>query len=136
MKWLASSTTRSWVFTCENNVFQDSRERSMSEFQHAPHGGSGVMLSDATRSVARKIGLVVVPCQSQLGFTAARENDDRFVFVLNSGEWSIYRAADVALAESGSGPASFETALRLHLRLPSRRTVPRDLTESGPDRSA
>jgi hypothetical protein len=76
------------------------------------------MLSDAMRSVARKVGLIVVPYQSQLGFTAVRENDDRyFVFVLNSGEWSIYRAADVVLAESGSGPDSFETALRWHLKI-------------------
>ena len=80
------------------------------------------MLSDAMRSVARKVGLVVVPYQSQLGFTAVRENDDRYViFVLNSGEWSIYRAADVALAESGSGPASFETALRGHFEIPEPR---------------
>ena len=71
------------------------------------------MLSDAMQSVARKVGLSVVPYQNDLGFTAVRENGDRFfVFVLNSGEWSIYWAADVVLAESGSGPASFETALR------------------------
>lgn len=76
------------------------------------------MLSDAMRSVARKAGLIVVPYQSQLGFTALRENDDRyFVFVLNSGEWSIYRAADVVLAASGSGPASFDTALRRHFEI-------------------
>jgi hypothetical protein len=70
------------------------------------------MLSDAMRAVARKVGLIVVPYQNDLGFTAVRENDDRyFVFVLNSGEWSIYRAGDVDIAESGSGPDSFETAL-------------------------
>jgi len=73
------------------------------------------MLSDAMRSVARKVGLSVAPYQSDLGFTAVRENDDRFfIFVLNSGEWSIYRATDVVLAESGSGPASFEAALHRH----------------------
>jgi hypothetical protein len=76
------------------------------------------MLSDAMRSVARKVGLIVVPYQNELGFTAVREDDDRyFVFVLNSGEWSIYRAADVVLAESGSGPASFEMALRWHFEI-------------------
>jgi hypothetical protein len=70
------------------------------------------MLSDEMRSVAHKLGLIVVPYQNELGFTAVRESDDRyFVFVLNSGEWSIYRAGDVTIAESGSGPASFETAL-------------------------
>ena len=45
------------------------------------------MLSDAMRAVALKLGLVVVPYQSELGFTVLRANDDRFfVFVLNSGE--------------------------------------------------
>lgn len=80
------------------------------------------MLSDAMRSVARKAGLSVVPYQNDLGFTAVCENDDRFfVFVLNSGEWSIYRAADVILAESGSGPASFEMALRRHFGIAESR---------------
>lgn len=73
------------------------------------------MLPDSMRAVALRLGLIVAPYQSELGFTVLRENDDRyFVFVLNSGEWSIYRAANVVLAESGSGPASFETALRAH----------------------
>src|ERR1044071_58932 len=63
------------------------------------------MLSDAMQSVARRLGLSLVPYQSDWGFTAVRENDDRFfVFVLNSGEWSIYRAADVGLAERSSSP--------------------------------
>jgi len=67
--------------------------------------GGGVMLSDAMQSVARRLGLSLVPYQSDWGFTAVRENDDRFfVFVLNSGEWSIYRAADVGLAERSSSP--------------------------------
>ena len=64
------------------------------------------MLSDAMQSVARRLGLSVGPYQSDWGFTAVRENDDRFfVFVLNSGELSIYRAADVGLAESGRRPS-------------------------------
>jgi hypothetical protein len=43
------------------------------------------MLSDAMRSVARDAGLDVVPYQSDLGFTAIRESDDRyFVFILNT----------------------------------------------------
>ena len=41
------------------------------------------MLSDAMRVVVRKLGLVVIPYESKLGFTALRENEDRyFVFVL------------------------------------------------------
>jgi len=76
------------------------------------------MLPDAMRAVALKLGLTVVPYQSELGFTVLRENDDRFfVLVLNSGEWSIYQATDALLAESGSGPASFEMALRRHFEI-------------------
>jgi len=49
------------------------------------------MLSDAMRSVARDAGLDVVPYQSDLGFTAIRESDDRyFMFILNTGEWMVY----------------------------------------------
>ena len=77
------------------------------------------MLPDAMRSVARDAGLDVVPYQSELGFTAIRENDDRyFVFALNTGEWMIYRAADVMLMASGTGPASFIPALRRYLDVP------------------
>lgn len=95
--------------------YVSARKRSINTFGRRLMGG-GVMLSDAMQSVARRLGLSVVPYQSDLGFTAVRENNDRFfVFVLNSGEWSIYRAADVVLAENGSGPASFEMALRQHL---------------------
>ena len=77
------------------------------------------MLPDAMRSVARDAGLDVVPYQSDLGFTAIRESDDRyFVFVLNTGEWMIYRAADVVLLASGTGPASFIPALRHCFEVP------------------
>ena len=80
------------------------------------------MLSDAMRAVARELGVIVIPYESDLGFTALRENDDRYVvFVLNSGEWSIYRAGDVVFAASGSGLASFETALRRHFGIAAPR---------------
>jgi hypothetical protein len=73
----------------------------------------GHMLSDKMRQMARDAGLSIVPYQSDLGFTAIRENDGRcFVFALNTGEWMIYGAVDVSLMASGSGPASFLTALR------------------------
>jgi|SRR5690349_3977839 hypothetical protein len=76
------------------------------------------MLSDEMRSVARKVGLTVAPYQSELGFTALRETDGgHLVFVLNTGEWMIYRAADVVLMASGSGPVSFIAALRQYLEV-------------------
>jgi hypothetical protein len=82
------------------------------------------MLSDEMRSIARDASLAVVPYQSDLGFTAVRENDNRyFVFVLNTGEWMIYRAADVVLMRSGSGPGSFLTALRQYF-VPADMTLP------------
>jgi len=71
------------------------------------------MLSDAMRSDARNAGRAVVPYESDLGFTVLREDDDRcFAFVLNSGEWQVYRASDATMMASGSGPASFLTALK------------------------
>ena len=71
------------------------------------------MLSDEMRQVARDAGLSIVPYQSDLGFTAVRENENRcFVFVLNTGEWMIYGADDVFLMASGSGPTSLLAALR------------------------
>ena len=77
------------------------------------------MLSDAMRAVARDAGLDLVPYQSDLGFTAIRESDDRyFVFVLNTGEWMVYQAADVVLLASGTGPASFIPALRQCFEVP------------------
>ena len=45
-----------------------------------------MVLPDSMRAVALRLGLIVAPYQSELGFTVLRENDDRyFVFVLNSG---------------------------------------------------
>ena len=77
------------------------------------------MLSDEMRQVAREARLSIVPYQSDLGFTAVREDDGRcFVFVLNTGEWMIYDAVDVSLLASGSGPAFFLTALRRCLDVP------------------
>jgi hypothetical protein len=76
------------------------------------------MLSDQMRLVARDIGLTIAPYQSELGFIALRETDARYlVFVLNTGEWMIYRGADVVLMASGSGPVSFIGALRQYLAL-------------------
>jgi hypothetical protein len=75
------------------------------------------MLSDIMRSVARNVGVTVVPYESDLGFTVVREDDDRyFVFVLNSGEWQVHRA-DTAMMASGSGPASFLVALGEYFEL-------------------
>src|SRR5436189_6451123 len=78
------------------------------------------MLSDEMRSAARDVGLTIVPYQSELGFTAVREDDGRhLVFVLNTGEWMIYQAADVVLRASGGGPQSFVAALREYFYLPA-----------------
>ena len=76
------------------------------------------MLSDMMRSVARNAGLTVVPYESDLGFTALREDDDRyFVFVLNSGEWQVNEAATATMVASGSGPASFLAAIGEYFEL-------------------
>ena len=78
------------------------------------------MLSDKMRSVARDVGLTIAPYQSELGFTAVREHDGgHLVFVLNTGEWMIYQAADVVLRASGSGPESFVAALREYFSVPA-----------------
>ena len=77
------------------------------------------MLSNKMRSVARDVGLTIAPHQSELGFTAVHEHDGRhLVFVLNTGEWMIYQAADVVLRASGSGPESFVAALREYFTVP------------------
>jgi hypothetical protein len=78
------------------------------------------MLSNKMRSVARDVGLTIAPYQSELGFTAVHEHDGRhLVFVLNTGEWMIYQAADVVLRASGSGPESFVAALREYFTVPA-----------------
>jgi hypothetical protein len=77
------------------------------------------MLSNKMRSVARDVGLTIAPYQSD-GFTAVREHDGgHLVFVLNTGEWMIYQAADVVLRASGSGPESFVAALREYFTVPA-----------------
>jgi len=76
------------------------------------------MLSNAMRSVARDAGLVIADYRDALGFTAVREDSDRyFVFVLNSGEWLVYRSAGAVLIASGRGAASFVTALRRYFEI-------------------
>ena len=75
-------------------------------------------MSDAMRSAAWSAGLTVVPYESDLGFTAVRENDGGyFVFVLNSGEWMIYRAEDAMMMANGCGPSSLLVALRRHFEI-------------------
>src|SRR6266404_6290251 len=93
------------------------------------------MLSNKMRSVARDVGLTIAPYQSELGFTAVREHDGRhLVFVLNTGEWMIYQAADVVLRASGSGPESFVAALREYFTVPAE-IVP-DAAASKPAKPA
>jgi hypothetical protein len=76
------------------------------------------MLSDTMQSIARNAGLTVVPYASDLGFTAVREDDDRyFIFVLNSGEWQLHRADNATMVATGSGPASFLAALGEYFEL-------------------
>ena len=86
-----------------------------------------MVLPDSMRAVALRLGLIVAPYQSELGFTVLRENDDRYsVFVLNSGEWSIYRAAAYSQKAEAAQLHSRRPCGRI-LGLLSHGIAPRDL---------